>query len=300
MSQPFDYARIVPWKLISISSLFPIRLFAAKMSSALSLLPILQRLLAFCELPSFQLSFFRSVSAIAIVLTVLSYRRPSDGIFEVGTPYEGYNQFEPGFSPTNIGMVLGDDAWFKINCDEAPDEDPSCPESQFPSPRKSTNYYRENRCSISLYHACPDRNLASASVGERVSVKIAAGNGPKQVRVLTKKKPGYVAATDTPIAQYSSSGTMTMDPNAVIAPPTACCEGAELDGFFVWLEQQDFSIPFDGVYADILSTHDRCIYRTNDDTTRYNVAQGDGYSSYMIQAHAAIIDNIYEVEFPNQ
>lgn len=124
--------------------------------------------------------------------------------------------------------------------------------------------------------------------------------GPKQVRVLTKKKPGYFAATDTPIALYDSSGTMTVDPNAFIAPPTECCERNELYGFFVWPERQDFSILFDGVYADILSTHDRCIYRTNDDATRYDVAQGDGYSSYMIQGYATGSDFSYELEFPNQ
>ena len=147
-------------------------------------------------------------------------------------------------------------------------------------------------------------DVAAALVEERVFVKMTVGTGPKQVRVVTKKKPGYDAATHTPIVQYNSSGTMTVDPNAFIAPPTECCERAELDGFFVWPEKQDFSISFDGVYADILSTHDRCIYRTNDDATRYEIAQGDGYSSYMIQGYTVqntvITDYSYSVEFPNQ
>ncbi|KAL3935356.1 MAG: hypothetical protein SGBAC_009114 [Bacillariaceae sp.] len=145
--------------------------------------------------------------------------------------------------------------------------------------------------------------------GDILQMKMVTIGQTDQMRILTKPRPGYDPATDAPSIWNVQDGCEVVSSVDFIFAPvdeqSKCCELESLDGFNLWPEQQDYTIPTgaDIVAQEQFALNNGCFERSNKSGDSYILQAGQKYNSYMAQTlshdkSTEHFDNI--VEFHNQ
>jgi len=159
------------------------------------------------------------------------------------------------------------------------------------------------------FAACTLINAQKAR-GSIFRLKTRSKDYVDQVRILTKPKNGYDAENDHPTVYMIDNGCEDVTIVDFIIGPvddeSKCCEMESLDGFNLWAEKQDYTIPY-GINIKAQETFNpgvSCSERTSvTDVQDYELLPGEQYNSYMAQVWSNNNTELYTenvIEFHNQ
>lgn len=125
--------------------------------------------------------------------------------------------------------------------------------------------------------------------GDILQMKMVTIGQTDQMRILTKPRPGYDPATDAPSIWNMQDGCEVVSSVDFIFAPvdeqSKCCKLESLDGFNLWPEQQDYTIPTgaDIVAQEQFALNNGCFERSSKSDDSYILQAGQKYNSYMAQ-----------------
>jgi len=132
---------------------------------------------------------------------------------------------------------------------------------------------------------------AEKAPGDIIQLKMVTSVQTDQIRILTKPRAGYNPATDAPsVWNLMDDGCEEVSSIdfifAEVDDQSKCCKLPSLDGFNVWPEKQDYTIPSGSniVAQDQFPLDNGCFERTTGDVDSYSTLQaGETYNVYMAQ-----------------
>lgn len=196
---------------------------------------------------------------------------------------------------TTNGLALSANEWFKVNEDSAP-TDP-CPDAQPIIPAgKFILFTLASHGRLVLI--CLILFAAVGANGQTITLSIPAEFNPRQVRIITKPRSDYSAATDIPKAwSLTAPGICPVyETDALLSTPMlnkfALGRKDYLDGFKIWPEAQGVTVDSD-IYIDMWHDSDRCHVIKFQDSTKFALPYGETYNAYMAQAYP--VSNEYSV-----
>lgn len=130
---------------------------------------------------------------------------------------------------------------------------------------------------------------AAKAPGDIIQMKMATSVQTDQLRILTKPRAGYNPATDAPSIWNMKDGCEDVSSVdfifSAVDSESKCCKLESLDGFNLWPEKQDYTIPAGAniVAQDQFALDNDCYKRTNGSGGSFTLQAGERYNSYMAQ-----------------
>jgi hypothetical protein len=147
-------------------------------------------------------------------------------------------------------------------------------------------------------------STAEKPAGDIIRLKQKSAGATDQMRILTKPRPGYNPATDTPSVWVLSSGCEESSAVDFLFDPvdheSKCCEQNALQGFTMWPEKQNYMIPQGAniIVEDVFTVDQGCTTRyTGNDKANVALTPGETYNVYMTQGFSPSLsrmDNLVE------
>ena len=143
--------------------------------------------------------------------------------------------------------------------------------------------------SLSAAFAALALTSAEKAPGDIIQMKMVTIGQTDQIRILTKPRPGYNPANDAPSVWNMKDGCE--DVSSVdfifsdVDEESKCCKLESLDGFNLWPEQQDYTIPAGAniVAEEKFALDNGCFQRTSGSGGSNTLQAGRTYNSYMAQ-----------------
>lgn len=127
---------------------------------------------------------------------------------------------------------------------------------------------------------------AEKAPGDIIQLKTVSSSQTDQVRILTKPRPGYNAANDAP-SVYNLKDDACEDLSAsnfvfaVVDDASKCCKKSYLEGFNLWKEKQDYTIP---AGANIVAQEQFALDNAFESNGCFERTSKSGQGSYTLQA----------------